>query len=161
MYHLPQGQGYFSSLKDIFFSFLRIERISQQEVIFLPLPTLFLLLLFLTWHAQCQRAKKCISGLSSKPNWREWGKERKRKNTNLLLRVGDYHQLVMDICKCWWMTGLYRNTALISALKCTQEDNTLSPLSQESSPPQRVTEHEVDSIWRRWTGQMECWHHSL
>lgn len=161
MHHLSnknnhQGQSIFQVSK------IKKKKNSEQEVIFLPSPKLLLLLFyFLNSMCNAKGLKNALQAPAQNPNGESEAKREKGENINLLLRVGGYHQLPMDICKCWWMTGPSRNSALIPAPKCTQEENMQSPLSQESSPPQRVTEHEVDSIWRRWTGQMECWHHSL
>lgn len=111
------------------------------------LPSCFFLLLFL----ECQRDKKKKNAFQAQLKTQiKWGKERKGENTNMLLRGSGYHSLPLDICKCWWMAEPSRNSALIPAPRRTHE-NIQSPLSQESSPPYRVTEHEVD-IWRQWTG---------
>lgn len=67
----------------IFVKSQRFFKKSKQGVIILPLPKLLLLLLFLEWYVQCQRAKKkCISSPSSKPNWKE--SKRKRKEHKLV-----------------------------------------------------------------------------
>lgn len=161
MHHLsnknnPQGQGYFSSHKD-----LKKKKIRARSHFLAITQTTSLALYFLNGMCNAKGLKNASQAPAQNPNGESEAKREKGENINLLLRVGGYHQLPMDICKCWWMTGPSRNSALIPAPKCTQEENMQSPLSQESSLPQRVTEHEVDSIWRRWTGQMECWHHSL
>lgn len=81
MHHLsnknnPQGQSIF-----------QVSKILKKKIRarghFLAITQLLFLLL--ERHAQCQRAKKCTASPSSKSKWREWGKERKRREHKLVV----------------------------------------------------------------------------
>lgn len=91
-----------------------------------------------------------MPSLSSRPNWREWGKERKKERTQTyLLRVGGYHQLSNGHSQIQWMTGPSRNTALIPAPKAPEKNPLRAHCPKKAPPPWRVTKHEVDNIWEK------------
>lgn len=149
----PQGQWYLSSLKD----FLKSQ---SKKSLSCHCPRCCSCFYFLSGMCNAKGLKNAFQAPAPNPTGKSEAK-RKRKEHKLVAESRWLSLAPYGYFKCWWMTGTSRNSALILAPKCTQEENMQSPMFKESSPPLRVTEHEVDSIWRWWTGQMECWHHSL
>lgn len=100
MHHLsnknnPQGQGYFSSLKD------KKKKIRARSHFLAIAQTASLAFYFLNGMCNAKGLINAFQAPAQNLNGESEAKREKGENINLLLRVGGYHQLPMYICKCW------------------------------------------------------------